>query len=248
MDNFFYFNIDCPHKRLEYFKEWVKSNYKMNYSHLFYQAITSHDHVLRNNFEIIKYFVDTHDINPNEYIKYYRNGIVYGYYCPVIESATKGDLEIVQYFISLIAFNVDATQQSTEWLYGKILYASSSMNKINVFDYIAREFLTLGAEGMENKIEQLKKIMIVLYECILSFKRDQRVYIEESAIDDDDHILLLPRHEALILVNHKLKEYRQLFEVLKKELNEQYKYSVKGVTNQNNVCFAEHLIMSYLMV
>lgn len=253
MDNFFYFNIDCPHKRLQYFKQWVKTNYYKinNFSYLFYQAIISHHKVLRNNFEIIKYFVEFHKINPSEYIKYYRYGVVFGCYCPVIESAMKGDLDIVQYFISLIFLN--DTQETIEYIYGNILYTSSSTNNIKIFEYIVGQFLDLGAKGgsmkgyAESKIKQLKKIIVKLYECEFSFRQDQRIYIEESATDDD-HILLLPRCEALIFINHKLEKYRKLIKVLKKELNEQYMDNVKGITDQNDIRFADNLIMSYLMV
>ncbi len=260
MDNFFYFNIRCAEERLEYFKEWVKSNYKNNYSYLFYQAIVSHNKVLRNNLEIIKYFIQEFDFNPNEYIKFFRNGVVYGCYCPVVESALEGDLEIVQYFLSLEPPR-PGQSKSIEVLYSAILYASASTNKIDVFEYIVNEFLTAGAGSVppkgrcvEDKIEQLKKIIVKLYECKYSFEFDQRMYIEETrgeaapVPEGDERILLLPRREGLELVNYKLGEYRKLLGILKKELNEQYTYSVKKIANQNDLGFAEHLIMSYLMV
>ncbi len=278
MDNFFYFNIRCAEARLEYFKQWVESNYKNNYSHLFYQAIVSHNKVLRNNLEIIKYFIQEFDFNPNEYIKFFRNGVVYGCYCPVVESALKGDLEIVQYFLSLEPPR-PGQSKSIEVLYSAILYASASTNKIDIFEYIVNEFLTAGAGSVppkgcnqrfrrpvgavsaaprercvEDKIEQLKKIIVKLYECKYSFEFDQRMYIEETrgeaapVPEGDERILLLPRREGLELVNYKLGEYRKLLGILKKELNEQYTYSVKKIANQNDMGFAEHLIMSYLMV
>ena len=254
MDNFFYFNVGpSGEKRLEYFKQWVESNYKNNYSHLFYQAIVSHNKVLRNNLEIIKYFIQEFDFNPNECIKFFRNGVVYGCYCPIIESALKGELEIVQYFLSLEPPR-PGQRKSIEVLYSAILYASASTNKIDIFEYIVNEFLTAGAGSVEDKIEQLKKIIVKLYECKYSFEFDQRMYIEETrgeaapVPEGDERILLLPRREGLELVNYKLGEYRKLLGILKKELNEQYTYSVKKIANQNDMGFAEHLIMSYLMV